>query len=59
MHRDFLSGSLSLFFAGTREQENVAVNTELVNLLALLKNDTEPFLLFLYVYSARVFLMCL
>ncbi|CAE6374663.1 unnamed protein product [Rhizoctonia solani] len=33
--------------SGTREQENGAVNVDLVNLLALLKNDTEPFLLFL------------
>ncbi|CAE6413308.1 unnamed protein product [Rhizoctonia solani] len=33
--------------SGTREQENSAVNTDLVNLLALLKDDTEPFLLFL------------
>ncbi|ELU37679.1 cell division control protein 23 [Rhizoctonia solani AG-1 IA] len=32
---------------GTREQENGAVNADLVDLLALLKNDTEPFLLFL------------
>ncbi|CAE6509744.1 unnamed protein product [Rhizoctonia solani] len=33
--------------SGTREQENGAVNTDLVKLLELLKNDTEPFLLFL------------
>ncbi|CAE6467973.1 unnamed protein product [Rhizoctonia solani] len=33
--------------SGTREQENGAVNADLVDLLALLKNDTEPFLLFL------------
>ncbi|CAE6360446.1 unnamed protein product [Rhizoctonia solani] len=33
--------------SGTREQENGAVNTDLVDLLELLKNDTEPFLLFL------------
>ncbi|QRV94350.1 anaphase-promoting complex subunit 8 [Ceratobasidium sp. AG-Ba] len=32
---------------GTREQELAAVNPELVNLLALVQNDTEPFLLFL------------
>ncbi|KAG8726869.1 Anaphase-promoting complex subunit 23, partial [Ceratobasidium sp. 428] len=33
--------------AGTRDQETAAVNPELVNLLALVQNDTEPFLLFL------------
>ncbi|CAE7192341.1 unnamed protein product [Rhizoctonia solani] len=33
--------------SGTREQGDGAVNADLVNLLELVKNDTEPFLLFL------------